>query len=378
MEGALGTISMSAVRLLVGSTCAAGAERRSRALLEWTELAGPGTAGWHQRHLEPLPTGAPGASRHAPHLVRPQPQRQLRLGEDLVCGADELHGQQLLPAVVPRLDNHAPQVPPRPPAGARGSAGRLCGAVAIRSWLPCHAWASLQFLPGATNSFAASTARRAQPARQAHLPCGDAVCTLPFRDAHRSPYAASATCFRWASSLSSAGACLPPLPGPPLGPAGRHTGKHATAPPGTCSCWWSAGKPCCGRGGSGDEPRDLCCCCCCCAATFCCAGGASGWGRSGAGSLCCLATLRMASCEGMRWCLAGVLRIVRSGGGHRGLAGNRVNGRGRGLAGKTEAPASSRGCAGAGTRCSTAPAARAERGQRGGEVARPGTASCQA
>ena len=143
MEGALGTISIRAVRLLVGRTCVRPAGAGGEAVECARLLQGLG-----QAHA---PAQQPSCRRAAslvarptlrpPHLVRPQPQRQLRLGEDFVAGTDQLHRQKLLPAVVARLHNDAPQVPAGAPAVRRR---RLHARLARRPRLAVH---SLRLFP---------------------------------------------------------------------------------------------------------------------------------------------------------------------------------------------------------------------------------------
>lgn len=143
MEGALGTISISAVRLDVTSTCSSSsvAAKDSTQQVKLSETACwaqaisarprcscmPPEPAIQQAPFHPRITSTKHTYTHtrtrtppAPaHLVGPQPQRQLRLLEDVEEGCDELHGQQLLPAVVPALHDHAPKVPPRAPAVRR-------------------------------------------------------------------------------------------------------------------------------------------------------------------------------------------------------------------------------------------------------------------
>lgn len=279
-----------------------------------------------------------------PHLIRPQPQRQLRLGKYLVQGAYELHGQQLLPAVVAGLDDHAAQVPAGAPVGAGGREGgegweegragwgrglQMCGAGLHGGRLRNSraAWVCCRLPVGSVNSPQGSVAAgQGVAGERAHLPCGDAACTRALRAAQGSPYTAlAASCCCCASMLAGPAAplaCLsesasrPAATGLELPLAGSHTGMQdgtgalptdaaasGAAPP---TCWAAAAA----GGGA------------CCGGSRCGSGAASGVGSSGAGSLCCFATLRIASSEGMRWWRAAGLRTVRSVGPEGAQAGN--------------------------------------------------------
>lgn len=189
------------------------------------------------------------------------------------------------------------------------------------AWAPygCQGSDAMHERLASSRASAAATVHAWQ-SRPAHLPCGDAACTRALRACHGSPYTANAaSCCCRASMLAGPAAQLAcrsdsasrlPATGLQFPLAGSHTGMHVGNAP----------LPAAGAASATGPAAVACCCwadpdaggCACCCDRRCSGGAASGVGSSGAGSLCCLATLRMASSDGMRWCRAEGLRTVRS------------------------------------------------------------------